>query len=86
LNKEEYLEKYHRRSNIESVFSSVKRKFGDSVRSKTPTAMKNEVLAKLVCHNISQLVHLMYELGIDPNFGGETVEDGPAVLPFRMPG
>jgi transposase/predicted nucleic acid-binding Zn finger protein len=86
LNKEEYLEKYHRRSNIESVFSSVKRKFGDSVRSKTPTAMKNEVLAKLVCHNISQLVHLIYELGIDPNFGGETVEDGPTVLPFRLPG
>ena len=28
-----------RRSCIESVFSAVKRKFGDAVRSKTPTAM-----------------------------------------------
>jgi transposase len=86
LNKEDYLRRYYRRSNVESVFSSVKRKFSDSVRSKTPTAMKNEVLAKLVCHNISQLVHLMYELGIDPNFGGEAAGDGPAVLPFRLPG
>jgi transposase len=86
LNKEDYLRKYHRRSNIESVFSAVKRVYGDSVRSKTPTAMKNEVLAKLVCHNISQLIHLMYELGIDPNFGGASADDGPAVLPFRMPG
>jgi Transposase DDE domain len=86
LNKEGYLHKYHRRSNIESTFSSVKRKFGDSVRSKTPTAMKNEVLAKLVCHNISQLIHLMYELGIEPNFGGEPADEGLAVLPFRLPG
>jgi transposase len=85
LNKEAYLERYHRRSNIESVFSSVKRKFGDSVRSKTPTAMKNEVLAKLVCHNISQVIHLMYELKIEPNFGGKPADEGPAVLPFRLP-
>ncbi|HVS34977.1 MAG TPA: transposase [Gemmataceae bacterium] len=86
LHKEEYLKKYHRRSNIESVFSAVKRVYGDSVRSKTPTAMKNEVLAKLVCHNISQLIHLMYELGIEPNFGDAPADDGPAVLPFRIPG
>ena len=52
LNKEDYLRRYHRRSNVESVFSAVKRVFGDSVRSKNVTAMKNEVLAKLVCHNI----------------------------------
>ena len=86
LHKEEYLKKYHRRSNIESVFSAVKRVYGDSVRSKTPTAMKNEVLAKLLCHNISQLVHLMYELGIDPAFGDKPAEEVPAVLPFRRPG
>ncbi len=82
LNKDEYLKKYHRRSNIESVFSSVKRVFGDSVRSKTPTAMKNEVMAKLVCHNISQLIHLMYELGIDVNFGSEPAFDSKMILKF----
>jgi transposase len=73
LNKEEYLCRYHRRSNVESLFSSVKRKFGDFVRSKTDTAMRNEVLAKLVCSNVSQLIHLAYELGIDMNFGGDFI-------------
>lgn len=30
----------------------VKTKFVDSLRSKTDTAMKNETLAKVLCHNI----------------------------------
>ena len=46
----------------------LKAKFGDSVRSKTDTAMKNEVLVKIVCHNIVVLVSAMYELGLDPTF------------------
>lgn len=29
---------YQKRSNVESMFSAIKRKFGDSVRSRTPTA------------------------------------------------
>ena len=82
LNKEDYLRRYHRRSNVESVFSSVKRKFGDAVRSKTPVAMKNEVLAKLVCHNISQLIHLMYELGIDVHFESKPESDSKMILKF----
>src|SRR5262249_31155723 len=50
--REEFLAHYHKRSLVESTFSAVKRKFGDAVRSKTPVAMKNEVLAKFVCHNL----------------------------------
>ena len=45
-----------------------KRKFGDSLRSKTNTAMVNEVLRKVLCHNLVVLIHEMYELGIDPVF------------------
>jgi transposase len=66
-NKEDYLRRYHRRSNVESVFSAVKRVFGDSVRSKNDVAMKNEVIGKLVCHNLSCLIHTMYELKIEPD-------------------
>jgi hypothetical protein len=84
LNKEDYLRRYHRRSNVESVFSSVKRKFGDSVRSKTPTAMRNEVLAKLVCHIICQLIHLIYELGIGVNFGSIPADDSRMILKFPI--
>jgi transposase len=65
----EFLGRYHARSNVESTFSSVKRKFGASVRSKTFVAQVNEVLCKLLCHNLSMLVHATFELGIEPNFG-----------------
>jgi hypothetical protein len=66
----DFLRHYHQRSNIESAFSMVKRKYGDAVRSKTDVSMANEVLCKLVCHNLCVLIAEMYELGIDPGLGG----------------
>ncbi len=66
LCREEFLQHYHKRSNVESTFSMMKAKFGDAVRSKTDVAMKNEVLCKVLCHNICCLISAMYELGIDP--------------------
>lgn len=47
----------------------IKRKFGDSVKAKNEQAMKSEVLAKFVCHNLCCLIQSMEEFGIDPNFG-----------------
>jgi hypothetical protein len=38
------------------------------VRSKTPVAMVNEVLCKIICHNICVLIQEAQELGIDPTF------------------
>lgn len=72
IHREEFLKRYHLRSNVESTFSMIKRKFGDSVRSKTDVAMKNEVLAKLVCHNICCVNQEAHELGIDPGFATES--------------
>jgi transposase len=66
--REEFLQHYHKRSNVESTFSMMKRKFGDSLRSKTPTAMVNEALCKVLCHNLVVLIHEMHELGIEPVF------------------
>jgi hypothetical protein len=66
--REEFLQHYHKRSNVESTFSMMKRKFGDSLRSKTDVAMVNETLCKVLCHNLVVLIHEMYELGIDPVF------------------
>ncbi len=66
----EFLAHYHKRSNVESTFSAMKRKFGPAVRSKNPTAQINEVLCKALCFNLSVLVHAMHELGIDPSFSG----------------
>lgn len=63
---DEFLEHYHKRSNVESTFSMIKRKFSDALRSKTDVAMVNETLCKLLCHNLVVLIHEMHELGIDP--------------------
>ena len=82
LKKDEYLSHYHRRSNIESLFSAVKRLFGDSVRSKNDTAKKNEVHGKLLAYNITLLVHAIYELGLEPKLATKNPDDSPAILPF----
>lgn len=64
LHREDFLARYHKRSNVESTFSAIKRVFGDRVRSKTPIAQRNEVLLKVLCHNIRCLIHAMHEHGI----------------------
>jgi transposase len=71
MNRERFMAKYHQRSNAESVFSMVKGKFRDHVRSKTDVAMKNEVLCKIIAHNICCLIMSQLELGIEPLFWGE---------------
>jgi len=69
----DFLAHYQKRSNVESTFSMIKRKFGDSLRSKTTTAQVNETLAKVLCHSLVVLIHEMYELGINPVFWGNDV-------------
>ena len=68
LNRDEFMEHYHQRSNVESAFNMIKAKFGDKLKSKNWTAQQNELLCKLIAHNIVVLVHEMFELGINPNF------------------
>jgi transposase len=85
--REEFLRHYHQRSNSESTFSMLKAKFRDHVRSKTDTAMKNEVLCKFLCHNIVVVHQSHVELGIEPVFWpeGGADDDGPNVLPLVRP-
>lgn len=66
--RDEFLSHYHKRSNVESTFSMIKAKFRDHVRSKTDVAMVNEVLCKILCHNICCLIQESYELGIETDF------------------
>src|SRR3989338_3667847 len=73
LNNEEFLQHYHKRSNAESSVQIIKSKFGDSVRSKTWTAQINEVLCKVICHNIVCVIHEMHSLGINPDFANQNL-------------
>ena len=45
----------------------IKAKFRDHVRSKTDVAMKNEVLAKILCHNICCLIGSNVRIGNRPH-------------------
>jgi len=66
--KEDFLRHYHRRSNVETTFHMIKAKFGSCIRSKTQVAATNEVLCKVLCHNLCVLVQSIYELGIEATF------------------
>lgn len=68
LNKDDFLLHYHKRSNVESTFASIKRKLGDTLKSKNDTAQVNELLCKIIAYNITVLIQEMYELGIKINF------------------
>jgi transposase len=69
--RETFLQHYHKRSNAETTFSMIKAKFGELVRAKMPVAQVNEVLCKVLCHNICCLIQSIYELGIEPTFWQE---------------
>ncbi len=91
-NQEEYMARYHQRSNVESTFSAIKRKHGDSVMSKNPVAQVNEVLCKILCHNLTCLIQEQETLGIVPIFWkdeepAEVTPNGepPAILPLFRP-
>ncbi len=68
FNRSAFLEHYHKRSNAETAFSMMKAKFGGNIRSKTPTAQVNEVLCKVLAHNLCCLIQSIYELNLEPVF------------------
>lgn len=71
LNKEWFDRQYHPRSNSESTNAMIKTKFGEHIRSRTRVAQFNELLCKVLCHNICVTIQAYYELGIEPEFWGE---------------
>ena len=69
LNEVAFKAHYHKRSNVETTFSMVKGKFGDSILAKSDTGQVNEVLLKFLCHNLCVLIQEMHELGTTSSFG-----------------
>ena len=65
---DEFLKHYHKRSNSETVFHMIKTKFKDNVRSKKKTAQINELLLKVLCHNICVVIQEINELNVKGEF------------------
>jgi transposase len=72
---EEFMQHYHKRSNSETVFHMIKSKFGMNLRSKTRTAQINELLCKILAHNICVVIQEMMELGIDAKLNSNQLTD-----------
>lgn len=68
FHKEEFMKRYHKRSNVESTFAAIKKKFGESIKSKNRIAQENEMLCKIIAYNITALIQVMFEFGITPEF------------------
>ncbi len=67
-NQEDFLKHYHKRSNAETGFYMIKTKFGEFVRSKNDIAQENEILVKVLCHNLCVLIQEMFLQNVDINF------------------
>ena len=67
---EYFMAKYHKRSNAESVFSMMKRKFGHKLYSKSEAGQVNEILCKALAHNLCVLIQEYHEndIKLDYNY------------------
>ena len=75
--REEFLNHYHQRFNAETTMMMIKTKHRDGLRSKTETAGRNEVLCKILCHNLCCLIQSQFELGLAPEFWTQKSDDFP---------
>lgn len=64
----EFWPEYKKRNNVETTFHMIKSKFSEDVSSKKEVAQKNEVLLKILCHNITVVIQEIHELGLEPDF------------------
>ena len=58
--KETWLEAYHLRSIVESVFSSIKKRWGSFLRSRKKWMQKKELSLKVLSYNVKQVLLVQY--------------------------
>jgi len=51
---------YAKRNNVESIFSSLKRRFGSSVMSRTFQLQRAEILSRIAVYNITALIYKLF--------------------------
>ncbi len=70
-NQNEWYRHYHIRSNVETTFSMIKRRFGEILLSKNYVSQRNELMMKFICHNIACLIQEIFERKIEIDFSKE---------------
>jgi len=80
-NKEDFLKHYHQRSNSESGFYMIKSRFGEFVKTRTDLSQNNEILAKILCHNICVLIQEIYLSNLEVDF----IECAKKYIPMNYP-
>jgi len=58
-----FFSRYNLRPNVETTFTMIKASFGDWLRSNSEIGQFNEVLCKVVAHNLCVLIACIYEIG-----------------------
>lgn len=53
---------YHQRSKCETIFSSIKRKYGSVLKCRTLKTQKIEILMKVLCYNINKVIDAFVKL------------------------
>ncbi|MEK6856299.1 MAG: transposase [Nanoarchaeota archaeon] len=65
---EKFKKKYHKRSNVESVFSMVKMRLGEFLKSKNYESQRAELMMKFIVHNICCLIQQIFQNSIKIDF------------------
>jgi len=68
LDEDLYWERYGRRSLAESGMHAVKERFGYTLRSRAKPAQFAELMLRLICHNVAQLIMAVQEFQVDPRY------------------
>ncbi len=72
---QEFFEHYHKRSNVETTFFMIKQKFSGFLMTRNYDANVNEILCKVLAHNICCLISAYYELNLEKAFQTEAQEN-----------
>lgn len=62
----------------------LKSKFDEHIRNKTDAGIVNELLCKVLCHNICVVIQSTYELGIEPTFWAEQERQGTQLATLKV--
>lgn len=65
---EHFMSRYHLRSNAETGFWMIKQRFGQHIKSRNTIGQTNEILCKVLCHNIAVLVQETFLSGLETDF------------------